>query len=129
MILAALIALAGSPAFGAEDPIDKLWQSRVIVLLGEREIPDVKAQTKILQRGAAELKERQVEILNEQRPSGLLHKRYGHGEGFLVILIGKDGEEKLRSLKPVALEKITKLIDSMPMRKDEQSQAAPKAGT
>ncbi len=38
---------------------------------------------------------------------------------FTVLLIGKDGDEKLRSQKPVSLQKLRETIDSMPMRKEE----------
>jgi hypothetical protein len=38
-----------------------------------------------------------------------------------IILIGKDGGEKLRSIDPVSNEAIFGLIDSMPMRKSEVS--------
>jgi hypothetical protein len=38
---------------------------------------------------------------------------------FTLLLIGKDGGEKLRSTEPVEPEKIFKLIDSMPMRQAE----------
>ncbi len=38
-----------------------------------------------------------------------------------IVLIGKDGGEKLRSIEPVSNEAIFGLIDSMPMRKSEVS--------
>ena len=38
---------------------------------------------------------------------------------FTVILIGKDGGEKLRSHQPIAWEKLQSTIDAMPMRQDE----------
>lgn len=38
---------------------------------------------------------------------------------FAVILVGKDGGEKLRSDKPVLWEKLASKIDGMPMRRDE----------
>ena len=38
---------------------------------------------------------------------------------FVVILIGKDGGEKLRSRHPLRVESLTKGIDAMPMRQDE----------
>jgi len=38
---------------------------------------------------------------------------------FCLILIGKDGHEKLRSYEPVSLKKIFQLIDQMPMRQEE----------
>jgi uncharacterized protein DUF4174 len=40
-------------------------------------------------------------------------------EDFLVVLIGKDGGEKLQSTKPVTIEQLKHLIDSMPMRQEE----------
>ncbi|MGC2400190.1 MAG: DUF4174 domain-containing protein [Acidobacteriaceae bacterium] len=41
---------------------------------------------------------------------------------FLIILIGKDGEEKLSSQAPVTVVKLEQLIDSMPRRKSEMKQ-------
>lgn len=38
---------------------------------------------------------------------------------FAVILIGKDGGSKLRSAKPLSLDKLSETIDAMPMRQDE----------
>ncbi len=43
-------------------------------------------------------------------------------EEFLVILIGKDGGEKLHSPGPVGVDQLKQLIDSMPMRKRETKQ-------
>jgi hypothetical protein len=38
---------------------------------------------------------------------------------FAVVLVGKDGGEKLRSGKPVSFDKLRETIDGMPMRQDE----------
>ncbi len=38
---------------------------------------------------------------------------------FTVILIGKDGGEKLRSHQPVSLDILRSTIDAMPMRQEE----------
>ena len=47
-------------------------------------------------------------------------QRYHVGlDEFAAILLGKDGGEKLRSKIPISTEKLTTLIDTMPMRKDE----------
>ena len=43
---------------------------------------------------------------------------------FLVVLIGKDGGEKLNSPNPVTMDRLRRLIDSMPMRR--QIQPVPK---
>jgi hypothetical protein len=38
---------------------------------------------------------------------------------FTVILIGKDGGEKLRSRQPISLDTLRSTIDAMPMRQEE----------
>jgi hypothetical protein len=42
-----------------------------------------------------------------------------HPNDFTVILIGKDGGEKLRSHQPLSLDTLRSTIDAMPMRQDE----------
>jgi hypothetical protein len=41
--------------------------------------------------------------------------------GFALVLIGKDGGEKLRPREIVDSETLCRLIDSMPMRQEEMS--------
>lgn len=49
-----------------------------------------------------------------------LRKRYRvDDKEFLIILIGKDGSEKLRSDTVVSPDKLYALIDAMPMRREE----------
>jgi Domain of unknown function (DUF4174) len=57
--------------------------------------------------------------LSEDELAAMRHRFKVEPTDFLVILIGKDGEEKLHSQTPVAVEQIERLIDSMPMRKSE----------
>lgn len=38
---------------------------------------------------------------------------------FILILIGKDGQEKFRSEKPTTLKQLYSIIDVMPMRRSE----------
>ena len=53
-------------------------------------------------------------------------QRFGVEPGdFLVILLGKDGGEKIRSNRPVTLEMLTEIIDAMPMRQDEMKRQKP----
>jgi hypothetical protein len=47
-------------------------------------------------------------------------------DDFTVILLGKDGGEKLRSDTPVTMEILTRLIDSMPMRQKEARDGHPR---
>jgi len=39
---------------------------------------------------------------------------------FVVVLVGKDGGEKLRSAKPLPFKRLEDAIDAMPMRKEER---------
>lgn len=49
-----------------------------------------------------------------------LAEKYNVNSGaFTVILIGKDGGEKLRQSNPLKLEKLFSVIDAMPMRQRE----------
>jgi hypothetical protein len=55
-----------------------------------------------------------------------LKRRFGiTGSGFLVILIGKDGSEKLRLERPPNRDALFALIDSMPMRMHEMQSGEP----
>ena len=42
-----------------------------------------------------------------------------NADSFRVVLIGKDGSQKHSSKTPVAFDKLSALVDSMPMRKQE----------
>ncbi len=55
----------------------------------------------------------------------LFRKYKADSNGFTVLLIGKDGGEKLRSHKPVSFEQLRDTIDAMPMRQREVKQHAP----
>jgi hypothetical protein len=57
--------------------------------------------------------------LSEDELAAMRHRFKVEPPDFLVILIGKDGEEKLSNKNPVPVEQIERLIDSMPMRKSE----------
>jgi hypothetical protein len=59
-----------------------------------------------------------IELAPVESASARRRFRIGQDD-FTVILLGKDGGEKLRSDTPVTMETLTKLIDSMPMRQKE----------
>jgi hypothetical protein len=49
-----------------------------------------------------------------------LRKRFHVAPGtFAVVLVGKDGGEKLRSDRPISWERLQSTIDAMPMRQQE----------
>lgn len=102
---------------------------REIILLAEHPMhPDLLQQQEILQADTAGLAERDMVItlitpLSDKNRHNQLMK---NGKGFRFILIGKDGGEKLRSDKPVTLEQIFALVDSMPMRRYEMENRSPR---
>ena len=52
-----------------------------------------------------------------------LRRRYNiQAQSFTVVLLGKDGGEKLRSSIPVTMDKLAAFIDSMPMRQQQLRQ-------
>jgi hypothetical protein len=63
--------------------------------------------------------------LSEDELAAMRHRFKVEPGDFLVILIGKDGEEKLNSATPVTMDRLKRLIDSMPMRKSEMQQQTP----
>ncbi len=92
-----------------------------VVVLGTSDLAAVKKQASLLRSGRAKLEELKIDIQGEQRPGGVLHKRFGHGPGFLLVLVGSGGEEKLRSLQPVGVDRLVKVLEEA-----EKSGAGPK---
>jgi hypothetical protein len=74
---------------------------------------------RILERGKSQV----GDSLIDEASADLLRDRLSARAGqFTVVLIGKDGGEKLRRSDEVDLGEIFALIDSMPMRQRERSQ-------
>lgn len=131
MILISLLmnfmALSGQPLSKYE------WKNRLILLFG----PDLKDATVVkqmdrFQREAAALEDRDLLIYRispgvvygpedqQEKNAAWFYEYYRVGKDeFNVILIGKDGGEKLRSEELIAPGKIFDLIDTMPMRRAE----------
>ena len=115
---------------------------RPLLVFGSPQSEQAHAQEKLLADHVSELKERQVVVVpisaHEQDATGwktlpqedvvqlesgedaAARRRFHVGEAeFVVILIGKDGGEKLRSQTPVTIARLIKVIDAMPMRQKE----------
>lgn len=105
----------------------------LLLFASSPEDPSLLAQMTRLKDGRADLSQRDVVLIaipyNTPSPSDVSltaadaaaarHRFHVAPDQFTAILLGKDGGEKLRSLKPVSLSKLRDLIDSMPMRQDE----------
>ena len=76
-------------------------------------------QRRLLQDQDAALDDRDLLTLNffEHTPAGDARKQFGVEEGaFAVVLVGKDGGEKLRSTEPVRPQDLFDRIEVMPLR-------------
>jgi hypothetical protein len=100
--------------------------------------PQLEMQLRTLRNNAADVAERDVVVIavpyqspsttqatltNDAATAARRRFRVAPGD-FTVILIGKDGGEKLRSHRPISLETLRSTIDAMPMRQDEMHQRA-----
>jgi hypothetical protein len=124
--LAAFLLL--SFALPAQDLNSYRWKNRlVLVFAPEASHPLAMAQHQLLDAHQAGLTDRAVEVLwlNPTLHQALYTQYRIDTRAFGVILVGKDGGEKLRSEKPVTAEALFGLIDAMPMRQAEVRRQKP----
>ncbi|HKK78607.1 MAG TPA: DUF4174 domain-containing protein [Phaeodactylibacter sp.] len=118
---------------------DHLWEDRLLLLFAPGEGHEaLQRQLDLLTAQQAEVTDRDLKIYQiytdgTQHPDGRylpkafsnkLYRKYdiNSGDGLVVLLIGKDGTEKLRETAVVLPERIFRLIDSMPMRQREMQE-------
>tara|TARA_A100001015_G_scaffold124917_1_gene138432 strand:- start:639 stop:1061 length:423 start_codon:yes stop_codon:yes gene_type:complete len=98
-----------------------LWVKRPVIIFANTDL-DVNFQTqmKSLRQGAEELAARDVVVLVDTNPANktALRKRF-RPRGFAVLLMGKDGQIKLRKPFPWDARELSRSIDKMPMRQQE----------
>lgn len=115
-----------------------LWRKRVIIVFSPQGThPDYERQIEILQSDIEGLEERDIVrwvIIKDTivTGEGKVLPQFGTGpfyrefeverDVFAVLLIGKDGEIKMREGRPVSLETLYGVIDSMPMRQREMQE-------
>ena len=138
LCLVPTLALAQAPEEGTAVDLDLdalRWKNRVLVLFSHSEFdPSFRLQKQDLGANAEGALDRDLMILdileNGQSRAGnsplsgktveKIRATLGAKSGsFEVYLIGKDGGVKLRSPEPVPAKDIFRLIDSMPMRRQE----------
>ena len=124
LCLAALAVAAALPARADDDLLARFRRhSRVVVALAPtRGDPALAAQRHLFAALGAEGRERDlalVEATGDTPGGAALRRRFGAEGGFVAILVGKDGGEKLRSPEPLGREALFPAIDAMPMRREE----------
>lgn len=127
MIAVGLACLAaGVPGGAAEaDPLARhRWTSRILVVSAPlASDPAARAQLAVADAARRSMAERDLvtlEAFGEGAEAVAVRRRLGlPGDGFRVVLVGKDGAAKLTSREPVSAETLASIIDAMPMRRDE----------
>jgi Domain of unknown function (DUF4174) len=123
------VALALSLSIMNAKNLDDLrWKERVVLIYApEGSEKELARQQELLRSHGAEMVARdvtQIVLRNGAETAKLVDRFKLSGRGFTLLLIGKDGGEKLRSHEIVAPERILRLIDSMPMRQEEMRERA-----
>jgi hypothetical protein len=98
------------------------WKNRILLLFAPTTADErLKKQTDQIEANRAGFDERDLLtfIIPEQSP--LRAQFHVNNKAYIVILLGKDGTEKLRQESVVDPEKLFRLIDSMPMRRAESA--------
>ena len=118
---AALAILLPQAAGAAGDGLEPLrGRARPVVILSDRrDDPRIARQKAMLDGPGA--RERDIAVLSEDDRQGALHRRFGIGTGFAVVLVGKDGGVKTVWREPVDSRRIFTVIDAMPMRRKEMN--------
>lgn len=116
---AILMALTGTT--NANDLAAYQWKNRpVLVFADSADDENFREQMKLLNDANADITERDIVVIEDTTPSqkSNLRERF-QPNGFLFVLVGKDGGAKLKSTSPVNIESLNSLIDAMPMRLQE----------
>ena len=97
------------------------WKNRpVVVFADSADDPAFIEQMELVARGAADLTTRDVVVIVDTDPDARSAIRLKmRPRGFMLTLVGKDGDVKLRKPFPWSVREITRSIDKMPMRQRE----------
>ena len=97
------------------------WTHRPVVIFANSDKdPNFISQLEFLSKDTEALQERDIIVLIDTDPklsSSLRKKLRPHG--FAFVLIGKDGQVKLRKPSPWNIREIARVIDKMPIRQQE----------
>ena len=106
----------------SEVDLDELrWIARPIIVFGESEFePQFQQQLELLLSEVDDLAERDVILITDTDPDARsdLRTRF-RPRAFMLALVGKDGQIKLRKPAPWDVRELSRSIDKMPMRQQE----------
>jgi hypothetical protein len=131
LALAAFLPTA-SVALPAEPPLivsssqvvlaDLIWLKRPVVVFADSpNDPNFIRQMQLLERGVADLAERDVLVITDTDPAANSAIRQKlRPRGFSLVLLDKDGQAKLRKPLPWDVREISHAIDKFPLRMQEE---------
>ncbi len=119
-----LATLIAGVTWAEDDPIAVYkWEARPVIIFADSEKdPRFQRQIANLSARSDDMTERDVVILMDTDPSAdsSLRKMF-RPRDFQILLIGKDGQIKLRRPHPISAEDLNRQIDRMPMRRREMN--------
>ena len=100
---------------------DFLWVARPLIVFADSPAdPRFSEQLELIERRPTPLLERDVVvILDSDRNSESALRTQLRPRGFMLVIMGKDGEVELRKPAPWNVREITRTIDKMPLRQQE----------
>ena len=121
-LMIGLAALMAIPATAEDDPLAQYkWEARPVVIFADSDKdPRFQKQVSALSARSDDMAERDVVILLDTDPDGdsALRRKF-RPRDFQILLLGKDGQIKLRRPHPITAEDLNRQIDRMPMRRRE----------
>ena len=104
---------------------DWQWRARpVIVFANSENDPAFARQLDLLRADISEVIDRDIILVTDTAPAEMSALRTKlRPKGFMLVLIGKDGQVKLRKPFPWDMRELSRVIDKMPMRQQEMRAA------
>ncbi len=136
LVVAGVLAMVSLPTRSQQNPVtlaDLRDRQRVLLVFANGDNSKAEAQLTDMAAHAAEFRERDLVLAGvagrdaslptvhlTQAEDEAARRRFHvkHGE-FTVLLLGKDGGEKLRANSPIDWNRLQSTIDNMPMRHNE----------
>ncbi|MSU91061.1 DUF4174 domain-containing protein [Rhodobacteraceae bacterium 2CG4] len=123
LVAASLLSAAVAAAADLAQPtLDELkWVARPIIIFADSPAdPRVRTQLADLEAHKPALDERDVVVLVDTDPAARSELRQTfRPRDFSVLVLGKDGEVKYRKPQPITVREVLRLIDRMPLRRQE----------
>lgn len=97
------------------------WNARPLIIFADAEAdPVFRRQMELLRARPEVLADRDVVVIVDTDPSARSELRTAlRPRGFMLVIIGKDGQVELRKPSPWNVREISRSIDKMPLRQQE----------